>query len=252
MGMAAGSMGGELDTVEPQPLLLRFGVSTMKRLLRLGLLLAAALLAAPAYAQKPAASGGCPPQGDATKPKEQALNVLKARTEAATDDDVDDTADIQALLEPGDDTLRWSSDTAVEITAFVMDVRDGGPASSNCHSSNPADHDTILDLSPDANVFDAGHRIVAVITPQGRRIMAGNGVDWSTNAIQAAYTRHYVKIVGWLLFDTAAAGRSLNSAALAKNGITRATAWEIHPVTSIELDTNSLEQQQLVPSTESP
>jgi hypothetical protein len=224
----------------------------MKRLLRPGLALATALFATAAYAQKPAASGGCPPQGDATKPKEQALNVLRARTDAATDDDVDDTADMAALLEPGDDTLRWTSDTAVEITAFVMDVRDGGPGSSNCQSSNPADHDTILDLSPSANVFDGGHRIVAVITPQGRRIMAGNGVDWSTNAIQAAYARRYVKIVGWLLFDTAAANRSLNSASLAKNGITRATAWEIHPVTSIELDTDGLEQQQLAPSTETP
>ena len=176
------------------------------------------------------------------------MNALKARTEEPTDDDVDDTADIGGLLEPGDDTLRWTSDTAVEITAFVLDVRDGGPASSNCHSPNPADHDTILDLSPSANVFDAGHRIVAVITPQWRRIMAGNGVDWSTNAIQAAYTRHYVTIRGWLLFNSAAAGRSLNSAPLAKNGITRATAWEIHPVTSIALDTDSLEQQQLAPT----
>jgi hypothetical protein len=220
----------------------------MKRFLPPGLVFAAALLAAAAYAQKPAAAGGCPPEGDATKPKEQQLNVLKARTEEATDDDVDDTADVGALLEPGDDTLRWTSDTAVEITAFVLDVRDGGPASSNCHSANPADHDTILDLSPSANSFDAGHRIVAVITPQGRRIMAGNGVDWSTNAIAAAYTQHYVTIRGWLLFNTAVAGRSLNSAPLAKNGITRATAWEIHPVTSIELDTDSLEQQQLAPA----
>jgi hypothetical protein len=215
-------------------------------------LLVAASLAGAALAQNPAAAGGCAPEGDATKSKERALNVLKARTDPPTDDDVDDTADMSALLEPGDDTLRWSSDTAVEITAFVMDVRDGGPASSNCHSSNPADHDTILDLSPSANAFDAGHRIVAVITPQGRRIMAGNGVDWSTNAIQAAYTRHYVTVRGWLLFNTAAAGRSLNSAPLARNGITRATAWEIHPVTSLALDTDSLEQQQLVPSTESP
>jgi hypothetical protein len=224
----------------------------MKRLPPPGFLVAAILFAAAAHAQQPAAAGGCPPQGDAVKAKEQQLNILKARTEEPTDDDVDDTADVQALLEPGDDTLRWTSDTAVEITAFVLDVRDGGPASSNCHSSNPADHDTILDLSPSANVFDAGHRIVAVITPQGRRIMAGNGVDWSTNAIQAAYTRHYVTVRGWLLFNGAAAGRSLNSAPLAKNGITRATAWEIHPITSIALDTYSLEQQQLAPSAESP
>ena len=178
--------------------------------------------------------------------------MLKARTDEATDDDVDDTADIGGPARARRRHPALDLDTAVEITAFVLDVRDGGPTSSNCHSSNPADHDTILDLSPSANVFDAGHRIVAVITPQGRRIMAGNGVDWSTDAIQAAYTRHYVTIRGWLLFDTAAAGRSLNSAPLAKNGITRATAWEIHPVTSIELDTDSLEQQQLAPSTETP
>lgn len=219
----------------------------MKRLLRPSLFFGVALFAAAAYAQNPAPAGGCPPQGDATKSKERQLNVLKARTDAPTDDDVDDTADIGALLEPGDDTLRWTSDTAVEITAFVLGVRDGGAASSNCHSSNPADHDTILDLSADANAFDAGHKIVAVITPQGRRIMAGNGVDWSIGAIAAKYTQHYVTIRGWMLFNTAAAGRSLNSAPLAKNGITRATAWEIHPVTSIELDTNSLEQQQLTP-----
>ncbi len=219
----------------------------MKRSLRPPFFLAIALLATAAHARQPAATGGCPPRGDATKPKERALNLLKARTDAPTDDDVDDTADVDALLEPGDDALRWTSDTAVEITAFVLDVRDGGAASSNCHSSNPANHDTILDLSPDASVFDAGHRIVAVITPQWRRMMAGNGVDWSTAAIAAKYTRHYVTIRGWLLFDTAAARRSLNSAPLVKSDMTRATAWEVHPVTSIELDTSHLEQQQLSP-----
>ena len=213
----------------------------MKRL-RLPLcLLFAAAIAAAAQAQAPAAAG-CPPQGDAAKPKEQQLNILKARAEEPSDDDVDDTATIGALLEPGDDTLRWSSDTAVEITAFVLGVRDGGPASSNCHSGNPADHDTILDLSPGANVFDGGHRMVAVVTPQWRRIMAGNGADWSTAALGAKYTQQYVTLRGWLLFDTAAAGRSLNSAPLAKNGITRATAWEIHPVTSIAIVTNTFEQ----------
>ena len=243
-------MGGELDTPGVRNLLLRFSIPIMKRSPSPALLLAAALLAANARAQEPART--CPPEGDATRAKEQQLNVLKARTAEPTDDDVDDTATVGALLEPGDDTLRWTPDTAVEITAFVLDVRDGGPASSNCHSSNPADHDTILDLSPSANSFDAGHRIVAVVTPQWRRTMAGNGVDWSTNALAAKYTRHYVTIRGWLLFNTAVAGRSLNSAPLAKNGITRATAWEIHPVTSIALDTDSLEQQQLAPSGESP
>ncbi len=205
-------------------------------------LLLAAAVAAAASAQDPAA-GGCPPQGDATKPKQQQLNQLKARTEEPSDDDVDDTADISALIAPGDDTQRWQSDTAVEITAFVLDVRDGGMASSNCHSSDPADHDTILDLSPGANVSDASHKMVAVITPQWRRIMAGNRVDWSTRAIRAKYTQQYVTIRGWLLFNTEVAGRSLNSTSLPGANITRATAWEIHPITSIKLNTDSFEQQ---------
>jgi len=224
--------------------LLPFSGVTMKRAslaLCLSLLLGAAVAAA-ANGQDPAA-GGCPPQGDATKPKQQQLNQLKARTEEPSDDDVDDTADISALIAPGDDTLRWQSDTAVEVTAFVVDVRDAGMASSNCHSSDPADHDTILDLSPGANVSDASHRMVAVITPQWRRLMAGNRVDWSTRAIRAKYTQQYVTIRGWLLFNTEAAGRSLNSTSLPGANITRATAWEIHPVTSIKLNTDSFELQ---------
>lgn len=214
----------------------------MKRL-RLPLcLLLATFVAAAARGQAAAAAGRCPPRGDAAKSKEQQLNMLKARTEEPSDDDIDDTATFGALVAPGDDTQSWSSDSAVEITAFVLGVRDGGPASSNCHSSNPADHDTILDFSAAANVFDAGHKMVTVITPQVRRIMAGNGVDWSAATIAAKYTQQYVTIRGWLLFNTAAAGRSLNSAPLLRNNITRATAWEIHPVTSIELVTNTFEQ----------
>jgi hypothetical protein len=205
-------------------------------------LLLCLLLAAPITAAARGQTRVCPPEGDATKPRERQLNVLRARTEEPSDDDIDDTATINALIAPGDDTLSWSSDSAVEITAFVLGVRDGGPASSNCHSANSADHDTLIDLSPQANVFDGGHKMVAVITPQWKRMMAANGVDWSTAAIGAKYTQQYVTIRGWLLFDKAAANRSLNSAPLARNNITRATAWEIHPVTSIEIVTNTFDQ----------
>ena len=39
------------------------------------------------------------------------------------------------------------------------------------------------------------------------------------------------------------AARSLNTAPLAGVNVTRATAWEIHPVTGLELSDDSLEQQ---------
>lgn len=221
----------------------------MKRVLLvslLGILLAAS--AAPLRAQ---AGGSCPPQGDARKAKIQRLNELRARMQEPSDDDYDDTADISALIEPGDDSQRWQNDTAVEITAYVLDVQDGGPTSANCHSMNPADHDTLLYLTPGASVSDNGHRMVAAITPRWRRLMAKNGFDWSTGAIRAKYLLQYVSIRGWLLFDSEAAAVSLNTAPLAGAAITRATAWEIHPVTGVELSDDSMElQTRLAPAPE--
>jgi hypothetical protein len=187
--------------------------------------------------------GACPPQGSATKANAKKLNELRARTTEPSDDDYDDTADISALIAPGDDTQRWSNDTAAEITAFVVDVRDGGMASSNCFSTDSGDHDTILELSPGADVSDASHQMLAFITPRWRRIMARNQIDWSTRAIRAMYVQKYVSIRGWLFFNSEAASQALNTSSLAGVSITRATAWEIHPVTGIELSDDSLEQQ---------
>lgn len=203
-----------------------------------GLLFAAGSATARAQASSP-----CPPRGDATKGKVQQFNQLGARLEEPSDDDYDDTADIDALIAPGDDTLRWQSDTAVEITAYVLDVHDGGATSANCHSPDTGDHATILDLSPGVTVSDNSHRMIAVITPQWRRIMAANRIDWSTRAIRAKYLQQYVKVRGWLLFNPEVAARSLNTAPLAGVAIARATAWEIHPVTGLELSNDSFEQQ---------
>jgi hypothetical protein len=210
---------------------------TRSAILALGVLLA---LPPAVYAQS---GGACPPQGSATKTKAKKLNELRARTTEPSDDDYDDTADISALIAPGDDSQRWTNDTAVEVTAFVVDVLDGGMASSNCFSPDPADHDTVLYLSPGANVSDASHRMIAVISPQWRRIMAKNRIDWSARAIRAMYWQKYVSIRGWLFFNSEAASQALNTASLAGASITRATAWEIHPVTGIEQSEDSLEQQ---------
>lgn len=209
---------------------------TKAPLLALGFLLAAG---ASLHAQ---GSSSCPPQGDATKAKIRKLNELRARTGEPSDDDYDDTIDMSALIAPGDDTERWQNDTAVELTAFVVDVHDGGASSSNCHATDPSDQDTILELSPGIDISDPSHRVIAVITPRWKRLMAKNGTDWSTRALRARYVQKNVSIRGWLLFDSEAAARSLNTAALAGASITRATAWEIHPVTGIELSDDSFEQ----------
>ena len=177
----------------------------------------------------------CPPQGDAASPEMQDLNEKKARIDAPSDSDVDDTITIESLLEPGDDRLRWQDGQAVSITAFVVAVQDGGMASSNCHSPDPLDHDTVLLLSPSANVSDPSHQMIAAITPGQRQVAAGNRVDWSTRAIRGQYSQQTIVITGWLLFNSEAAASALNTAELAGINIARATAWEVHPVTAIAL-----------------
>jgi hypothetical protein len=177
----------------------------------------------------------CPPQGDASRPEARALNEKKARNDTPSDDDVDETVTIDALTEPGDDTLRWQDGTAVEVVAYVVEVRDGGATSANCRSADAAEHDTVLELSPDADVFDPAHRVFAAVTPARRKLMGKVGEDWSTRSLRAQYLHRYVAVTGWLVFESEAAGKAANTAGLAGPSITRATAWEIHPATGLEL-----------------
>src|SRR5262245_27449154 len=191
------------------------------------------LSAIPAFAQ---AAGSCPPEGDATKAKVRDLNIQKARMTSPSDNDIDDTVTMESLEEPGDDTQRFDTGTAVSIAGYVMVVRDGGPGSSNCHSTDSADQDTVIELRSDGNVPDPGHRVLAVVTPRWRAVMAKQGQDWSTRGLRAKYLHQAIIVTGWLLFDFEAANRAANTAPLPNPGITRNTAWEIHPVTDIELD----------------
>ena len=185
----------------------------------------------------------CPPQGDATKAKVKRLNEAKARLDEVSDDDVDDTVTMEGLCEPGDDRLRWQDGQGVEITAYVLEVRDGGAESSNCHSAKSSEHDTILELAPTQDAVDRAHRVYAVVSPQWRQAVTADRVDWSTGALRAHYLQRWVVLRGWMLFNFEAAGTSLHTVGLSGPELQRATAWEIHPVTSIELQENVFEQQ---------
>jgi hypothetical protein len=189
----------------------------------------------------------CPPQGDATKASLKHLNEARARLDDVTDDDVDDSVTMEEICEPGDDSLRWQAGQGVEITAYVVEVRDGGPASSNCHSSVAIEHDTILELAPDAGGVDRSHRFFAVITPQWRHAVSADHLDWSTGGLRAHYIQRWVTVRGWLLYDPEAERSSLHTAQLMGPGVSRMSAWEIHPVTALELEDDVLDQQALLP-----
>ena len=209
------------------------------------LLWCAALLATGSALAQAGDARECPPHGDATRAKVKQLNEAKARLDDVSDDDVDDTVTMEGLSEPGDDRPRWQDGQGVEITAYVIDVHDGGAASSNCHSAKSSEHDTILELAPTQDAVDRAHRVHAVVTPQWRQAVAADRVDWSTGALRAHYLQRWVVLRGWLLFNFEAAATSLHTAGLLGPDLARATAWEIHPVTSIELQEDVLEQQAL-------
>ena len=200
------------------------------------LAVATAMFLSAAVAVLAQTAGTCPPEGDAPKAKIRDLNIQKARMTSPSDDDIDDTVTMDSLEEPGDDSMRFDNGTAVAIAGYVIVVRDGGPNSSNCHSQDPADQDTVLELASDGSVPDPGHRVFAVVTPRWRAIMAKQGQDWTTRGLKAKYLHQAIIVTGWLLFDFEAANRAANTAPLPNPGITRNTAWEIHPVTDIELD----------------
>ena len=189
----------------------------------------------------------CPPQGDATRASLKHLNEARARLDDVTDDEVDDSVTMEEICEPGDDSLRWQAGQGVEITAYVVEVRDGGPSSSNCHSSAAAEHDTILELAPDAGGVDRSHRFYAVITPQWRRAVSADHLDWSTAGLRAHYIQRWVTVRGWLLFDPEAEKSSLHTAQLMGPGVSRMSAWESHPVTALQLEDDVLDQQALLP-----
>jgi hypothetical protein len=185
-----------------------------------------------------AGSGTCPPEGAAQTPKLQALNVQRNRTDAPSDSDIDDTATLEAILESGPDQDRWDASNGVEVTAFVVSVTDGGFQSADCFKAR----EIRFDLSANSAAFDPGHRFVAIVTPAWRRQMSAQGVDWSLGALQSKYQGQFVKIRGWFLFNSQAKARAVNTASDEGANITRATAWEIHPVTAIRLETDPFEQ----------
>jgi hypothetical protein len=151
---------------------------------------------------------------------------------APTDEQIDDTVTLEALVEPGDDSLRWTGRSGAEIEGFVIDIHSPRPAGS-CPAPG-ADAETILELTTDPNVFDPPHRFSAIVTTGWRQRMPPAGKDWKRRTLQARYLRRNVRIRGWLEFAREQAPCAVNTADFGA-AATRATAWQIRPVTSIEL-----------------
>ena len=76
----------------------------------------------------------CPSAGIALTARARDLHRLKNRISLTATADFDSTVTLDALLQPGDDTNRWSNNRAARIQGEVIDVAYARPEATNCFS----------------------------------------------------------------------------------------------------------------------
>jgi hypothetical protein len=177
---------------------------------------------------------GCGMEGDARNPAVKALNRLKNRYTAPTPEQINRAITLAAILAPGNDISRWKVKDGAEITGYVFDVKPGGIETVNCHARAVDDRDTHIELVLDPMNSAASRRMIVEVTPRWSAIMVAQRADWSTRGLRDRLLGRWVKVRGWMLFDAEHKDESENTAP-GRPRNWRATAWEIHPVSSIEI-----------------
>ena len=173
----------------------------------------------------------CPPQGAALTPGRREFMRLKNRAAAPGPGDFDGRVTLEALLRPGEDAGRWSEARAASVEGYVVEVVEGGVEAANCFSYRRRDVHIHLAPRPDAKPREW---LVLEVTPRFAARVRGEGRDWSAAALGRELLGRRCRFEGWLLFDREHADESENTAP-GGPGNWRATAWELHPVTAIEV-----------------
>jgi hypothetical protein len=171
----------------------------------------------------------CPSAGIALTTRARDLHRLKNRTSFPQPTDFDSRITLDALLQPGDDTSRWSNTRAARIQGEVIDVAYARPEATNCF--NPCRRDIHILIATRKGAAKTEH-VVVEVTPNLRDWAAGQRIDWSEETLQKQLVNHWCEFEGWLYFDLGHAEESENISP-SKTGNWRATAWEIHHVTKI-------------------
>jgi hypothetical protein len=196
-------------------------------------------------AECPASIGGiaeCPNTG-CGKDADSELNKAKNRTDIPGDPAVKHKtiASMRALTQPtrwntGDDrtSIRTSGKegTPVELNGFLLRAKPGSAESCNCDLTRRVDTDVHLVLVEAADDAEETS-VTAEITP---RIRANGHADWvfkNVNDLEG----DFVRVTGWLMLDTKHIRQRHLSPTEARfnKGLKRATNWEVHPVTKLEV-----------------
>jgi len=171
----------------------------------------------------------CPPSGIAFTKERRDLHRLKNRTTMPQASDFDERVTLTSLSQPGDDSARWSSSRAARIEGYVVSVAPARTELANCYCGR----DTHIHIASRPNAPPNEH-VVLETTPRIEAWARSQGWDWSAETLKRELSGRLVRFEGWLLFDSSHTMESENIAPGTHHNW-RATAWEIHPVTKIEV-----------------
>ncbi len=171
----------------------------------------------------------CPTPGIAITGKAWQLHSLKNRTAIPQAADFDERVTLDALLQRGDDSGRWSTDRAARVQGLVVDVAHAGTEAANCF--NPCRRDIHI-LIANRKEAPKSEQVVLEVTPKLRDWAAAKGIDWSEQTLKAQLIGRWCEFEGWLYFDVGHAEESENIAPGNPENW-RGTAWEVHPITKI-------------------
>jgi len=201
------------------------------------------LLAAPAHTHRvahPAAAcaaslNSCPPEGcGGGDPK---LNVKKNRTDAPAETPESWTFDEILHLE-AERPSQWSEgqdrteveelgeDTPIMLSGYLLGAHAGGAETCNCKLSGAENNDIHINIVQNRTdkITDS---IVTEMTPRTRASHSGwDRAQDVFDQLTANGRRPYVRVTGYLLFDSEHVSRS---------GGPRATIWEVHPITAFDV-----------------
>lgn len=171
----------------------------------------------------------CPSAGIGLTSGRRHIHRLKNRTAFPQASDFDPRITLAALLQPGDDTNRWSTDRAARIQGQVIDVAYAGAEAANCFS--PCRRDIHILIATHAGA-PKSEQVVLEVTPKLSDWATQQGIDWSEETLRAQLIGHWCEFEGWLFFDVGHDEESENISP-GRPSNWRATAWEVHPITKI-------------------
>jgi hypothetical protein len=164
----------------------------------------------------------CPASGFALSSSRSEIHRLKNRIAIPQTSDFDERVTLEKLLEPGADQARWSESRAARLEGYVVSIAPGPFEAANCYCARDIHIMIASRVDPRPN-----ERVVLEVTPRMR-------LNQNQAALNSELVGHRVRFEGWLFFDSQHSGEAENTMP-GRPENWRATAWELHPLTKIEI-----------------